>query len=91
MRDATRNDMPRLPARFAPLAYGIIQAAITTGLATAIATQQLTGLGAEFLVRWLLAWLAAWLAMLPVVALIAPLVHRAVVALTEHDRRPHAP
>ena len=48
--------MARLPQHYAPLAYGIIQAAITTALATAIATHHLTGLGMRFLEEWALAW-----------------------------------
>jgi hypothetical protein len=61
-----------------PLLYGVMQAAVTTGFATAIATHQLTGLGREFLWRWLVAWAIAWIMMLPVVVLLAPLLQRAV-------------
>lgn len=91
MREALRRHIQRLPERFAPLAYGIIQAAITTGVATAIATHQLAGFGKGFFARWILSWLAAWLAMLPVVVLIAPFVQRAVTAMTAHDRSSTAP
>jgi hypothetical protein len=34
--------MARLPQQYAPLVYGIVQAAITTAVATVIATLQLT-------------------------------------------------
>lgn len=83
--------MARLPQRYSPLAYGIIQAAITTGVATAIATYQLRGIGADFLSRWCVSWLVAWLTMLPVVVLIAPFVQRAVAAMTAPDRTSTAP
>ena len=81
--------MTPLPRHFAPYVYGTIQAAITTAVATGIATGQLTGLGLVFLERWALAWLFAWATMLPVVILLAPLIERAVRALTapEPDRR----
>jgi hypothetical protein len=84
--------MGRLPERHAPLVYGVIQAAITTGLATAIATHQLTDFGMLFLARWVFAWLLAWLTTLPVVIVIAPLIQRAVAALTApaHARHPKA-
>ena len=72
----------RLPRRYAPLIYGVIQAAITTGLATAIATHQLIGFGMIFLAKWMSAWIFAWVTMLPVVVLIAPLIQRTVVAIT---------
>jgi Protein of unknown function (DUF2798) len=74
--------MARLPQRYAPFVFGITQAAITTAVATAIATHQLTGFGLLFLERWAIAWLIAWLTMLPVVILLAPLLQRAVIALT---------
>jgi hypothetical protein len=62
-----------------------------TAVATGIATGQLTDLGPVFLERWALAWLVAWLSKLPVVILVAPLLERAVRALTAPDpaqRRP---
>jgi hypothetical protein len=77
--------MFRLPPRYAPLVYGIIQAAITTAVATAIATHQLTDFGVRFLAQWASAWLLAWLTMLPVVVLIAPWVQRAVAIMTTPD------
>jgi Protein of unknown function (DUF2798) len=74
--------MARLPQKYAPFVFGVIQAAITTAVATAIATHQLTEFGLLFLQRWTFAWLVAWLTMLPVVILFAPLLQRAVAALT---------
>ncbi|HRD77134.1 MAG TPA: DUF2798 domain-containing protein [Hyphomicrobiaceae bacterium] len=86
--------------RYAPFIYGVIQSAVTTGVATAIATYQLTGVGMEFVKRWLLVWAIAWLTMLPIVLLVAPVIQRAVFALTgqpaqssasprKRHRRPH--
>jgi hypothetical protein len=40
--------MARLPQQYAPLVYGIIQAAITTAVATAIATHHLTDFSVRF-------------------------------------------
>lgn len=82
--------MARLPHKYAPFVFGLIQAAITTAVATAIATHQLTGFGLLFLQQWMFAWLVAWLTMLPVVVLFAPLLQRAVAALTvTQGGRPH--
>lgn len=59
----------------------MIQAAITTAVATAIATYQ--GMGASgFPFQWMLSWGLAWLTMLPVVIGVSPLIQRAVLALT---------
>ena len=44
--------MARLPQKYAPFVFGVIQAAITTAVATAIATHQLTGFGLLFLQQW---------------------------------------
>jgi len=73
--------MYRLPRRFAPSVYGLIQAAVTTGVATAIATHQVMGLSSDFLMAWFGSWGLSWLTMLPIVIAIAPLVQRAVLAL----------
>ena len=77
--------MARLPQRYAPFVYGIVQAGITTAVAAAITTHQLTGFGMQFLSRWASAWSLSWLTMLPVVIGLAPLIQRAVVALTAPD------
>ncbi|HEX5957127.1 MAG TPA: DUF2798 domain-containing protein [Hyphomicrobiaceae bacterium] len=79
------DDMTPLPKRFAPYIYGALQAAVTTAIATGIATAQLTALGLIFFERWALAWLVAWVTMLPVVFLVAPLIERAVRAMTAAD------
>ena len=77
------NTMSRLPPQIAPLVYGIIQSAITTGVAFAIAVAQLTGFGIRFLMEWLSAWSLAFLIMLPVVGFVSPLIQRCVVVLTK--------
>ena len=79
--------MARLPHRFAPLAPGMIQVAITTAVATAVAVLQSSGLGAASPARWATGWFAAWLVMLPVVIVISPLVQRRVAAVTAPEPR----
>jgi hypothetical protein len=48
--------MFRIPRRFVPMTYGIIQAGITTGVATAIATTQTAGIDAVAVTAWLWSW-----------------------------------
>ena len=74
--------MARLPRQYAPLVYGIIQAAITTAVATAIATHHLTDFNMRVVEEWLFAWALAFLTMLPVVVFVAPFIERCVLALT---------
>ena len=75
--------MSLIPRRFAPLTYGIIQAAITAAVATTIATLQAPMMGSAALWYWLKCWGTSWVAMLPVVILVSPLIRRAVEFLTE--------
>jgi hypothetical protein len=49
--------MARLPQQYAPLVYDIIQAAITTAVATAIATHQLTDFNMRLVEELLFAYL----------------------------------
>ena len=74
--------MARLPQQYAPLVYGIIQAAITTAVATAIATHQLTDFNMRFVEEWFFAWGISFLTMIPVVIFVAPFIQRCVLALT---------
>ena len=69
---------PHLPVRYAPYAYGILQAALTTAVATAIAIYPLAQSSMDFFERWMFAWGVAWLTMLPVVLIASPFIQRAV-------------
>jgi peptidoglycan/LPS O-acetylase OafA/YrhL len=79
---------PHFPQRYAPYAYGILQAAITTAVATAIAIYPLAQSSMEFFERWTFAWGIAWLTMLPVVLVAAPIIQRAVQTLFDAERTP---
>jgi len=77
-----------LPQRYVPYAYGILQAALTTAVATAIAIFPIAHSALEFVERWMVAWAIAWVTMLPVVILASPLIQRAIQHLL--DPRPRA-
>lgn len=83
--------MQLLPRRYAPFVYGVLQAAITTGIATLVTALTFADTRLNFAEVWLKPWLLAWLTMLPVVLLIAPLIQRAVLWLTYDDNRPASP
>lgn len=78
---------PLLPYRYAPYAYGILQAAITTAVATGIAIFPVAHSGGEFVGPWMVAWFVAWLTMVPVGLLAAPTIQRAVMRLFEADHK----
>ncbi|MEO8652234.1 MAG: DUF2798 domain-containing protein [Hyphomicrobiaceae bacterium] len=79
---------PHFPQKFAPYAYGILQAALTTAVATAIAIYPLAHSSMEFMERWMLAWGIAWVTMLPVVLLASPIIQRAVHSFCVPDQTP---
>lgn len=72
-----------LPKQFAPLTYGVMQAAVTSAVATTVGMLQTPFNGSNAAIHWLLNWSLSWLAMLPVVVLISPLLQRAVLSLTK--------
>ena len=61
--------MLRLPHQLAPFIYGIIQAATTTAVATAVTVHQLSDFGALIPRRWFLAWCIALLTTSAIVVL----------------------
>lgn len=75
-----------MPGSWAPTIYGVIQSAVTTALATAIATVNLMGFHVASVAVWLTSWAVAWVTMLPVVVLVSPLIRKAVDAMTDHAR-----
>jgi len=77
----TRLDV-RIPYAYAAHVYGILQSAITTGVATAVATFSMSEGLTEFFMAWARNWILAWIAMLPIVITIAPILRRAVARLT---------
>jgi hypothetical protein len=87
-RRVTDDMAPHFPQRFAPYAYGILQAAITTAVATAIAIYPIVHSSMEFVERWMLAWGLAWLTMLPVVLIASPIIQQAVQAFCQPEQTP---
>lgn len=72
-----------IPKRYAPIVYGIIQAAMTSAVATTVSLSQSPGGTALSPAHWLSCWTSSLLATLPLVILIAPIIQRIVLALTE--------
>lgn len=74
--------------RLALLLYGVVQAALTTGIATLIGSWRLSATIADFLANWTMSWALAWITMLPVVIFASPAIRRAVeVVLTAYLAR----
>ena len=72
-----------MPARFAPVLFGLILSALMSFLVSGIATLRNAGLEDSFLGAWISAWLPAWLVAFPVVLVAAPIVRRLVGVLVK--------
>lgn len=75
--------MTKLPKRYGPFVYGVIQSGLTTAIATGIALAKSHSIGPAFVAAWSPVWLMAWVTMLPIVLGASPLIQRAVDRLTE--------
>jgi hypothetical protein len=68
-----------IPARFAPVLFGLI----LSGLVSGVATYRALGLPPGFVMAWTGAWLLSWAVAFPTVLVIAPFTRRIVAALTK--------
>lgn len=78
--------MLRIPRRYGHFVFGVLQAGMTSAVASAIASLPLLGSWA-FVQNWVSSWLVAWAAIVPLVILVAPAIRRLVLALTVEDGR----
>jgi Protein of unknown function (DUF2798) len=74
-----------IPKRYGYFVFGFIQSGFTCAVAAGIASAPFLGQG-MFISQWLKSWFIAWVVMTPFVLLAAPLINRAVAAVTRgHD------
>ena len=67
-----------MPARFAPVLFGLILSALMSFLVSGIATFRNSGFVDRFFELWIGAWLPSWLIAFPVVLVVAPIARRLV-------------
>ena len=70
-----------LPARYAPMLFGLILSGLMSLLVSGIATFRAAGVTADFTALWMRGWLTAWLFAFPVVLVVAPVARKAVQQL----------
>ena len=84
-RSGTWDVLP-ISRRYSHFVFGVLQAGMTSGVASAIASLPLLGSWA-FVQNWLGSWLLAWAAIVPLVIVVAPVIRRLSLVLTvENDR-----
>lgn len=71
-----------IPARFAPILFGLILSGLMSCMVSGIATVRALGLGAGFLGQWMTSWAFSWAVAFPVVLVVAPFTRKIVAALT---------
>ncbi|WP_342360713.1 DUF2798 domain-containing protein [Terrarubrum flagellatum] len=72
--------MRLIPKRLAHYAFGVIQSGLTSAIASGFGV--VSAGGERLATKWLVAWAASWALMLPIVILAAPVIRRAVMAMT---------
>ncbi len=71
-----------IPARFAPILFGLILSGLMSAIISGIATWRALGLPPEFVLLWSKAWLSSWIVAFPAVLFVAPLARRLVASMT---------
>jgi hypothetical protein len=71
-----------IPARFAPVLFGLILSGLTSCVVSGIATFRALGLHDGFLGDWAGSWAVSWAIAFPTVLVVAPITRRIVAALT---------
>lgn len=67
----------RIPRRYRPIAFGILQSGVTSFVSTGAACIAQAG-GIEFAAIWLKSWICAWALVVPIVIIAAGHINRAL-------------
>lgn len=70
-----------IPARFAPVLFGLILSGLMSFMVSGISTARAMGLGDGFGAAWMGAWLPSWAVAFPAVLVVAPITRRLVAKL----------
>lgn len=74
-----------IPARFAPIVFGLILSGLMSFIVSGIATFRAAGADPAFLQLWMGAWLTSWVVAFPTVLVVAPFTRRLVARLVRPD------
>ncbi len=72
-----------IPARFAPLVFGLILSGLMSCFVSGLSTFRSLGLVDHFLLEWIANWAASWALAFPTVLMIAPITRRIVGRLVK--------
>lgn len=71
-----------LPARFAPVLFGLFVSCLMSCIISGVATFKAVGPARDFLSIWMDSWLFSWMVAFPAILFVAPLARRLVGRLT---------
>lgn len=71
-----------IPARFAPVLFGLILSGMMSCIVSGIATFRALGAGPGFLGAWMTSWAFSWAVAFPTVLIVAPVTRRIVARVT---------
>jgi hypothetical protein len=71
-----------IPARFAPVLFGLILSGLMSCVVSGIATWRAVGAQPGFIGDWAGSWMVSWAIAFPTVLIVAPITRRIVGALT---------
>ena len=72
----------QIPARFAPILFSAMLSAIMVAIVSAFVLVSSQGMHADFLMRWARSCATTWPVAFPTVAIVAPMVRKAVARMT---------
>lgn len=71
-----------IPARFAPILFGLILSGLMSCMVSGIATLRAVGFVSGLFGQWMTSWAFSWAVAFPVVLVVAPFTRKVVGALT---------
>jgi hypothetical protein len=77
----TKGPRRMIPARYAPLLFGLILSGLMSCMVSGIATFRALGLENGFFGSWMSSWSYSWAVAFPAVLIVAPITRRLVAKL----------
>ena len=75
-----------IPARFAPVLFGLILSGLMSFIVSGIATLKASGgFVTDFFDLWIASWIASWIVAFPTVIVVGPLTRRIVARLVRQS------
>ena len=72
-----------IPARFAPILFGLMVSGLMSCVVSGIATLKALGLVDDFFGQWMVAWGFSWSVAFPTILIVAPIVRRFLARITK--------